>query len=76
VARRTVGSEWIDLFVEYEAAATLEARFWEEPEFGVIDSKIDGRCAHDAFLRRRNVAVKAGAETKVTGGSSVDPEDS
>lgn len=39
---------------------------WETVEYGLVYSKMDGPCAHDAFLRAFCEAVKEDAEQKMT----------
>jgi putative hydrolase of HD superfamily len=46
---------------------------WEPLEYGLVYTKMDERCAHDAFLRRLLSGVRATAETKMReGGVDVD----
>jgi 5'-deoxynucleotidase YfbR-like HD superfamily hydrolase len=46
---------------------------WEPVEHGLVYSKMDQRCAHDAFLRHLMVGVRAAAESKMReGGVDVD----
>ena len=45
---------------------------WEEIEYGLVYTKMDGYCAHDRFLRTFCAAVKTMAEEKMARGG-VDP---
>jgi putative hydrolases of HD superfamily len=46
---------------------------WEPVEHGLVYSKMDERCAHDAFLRQLLVGIRATAKTKMReGGVDVD----
>ena len=81
------GQEIFELWHEFEAHATAEARFataldnlevqiqhnladfgtWEPIEYDLVYTKMDARCAHDAFLTALCNAVKAQAEAKMVG---------
>jgi putative hydrolase of HD superfamily len=41
---------------------------WEPVEHGLVYTKMDERCAHDAFLRQLLVGVRTAAETKMREG--------
>lgn len=41
---------------------------WEPIEYDLVYTKMDARCAHDAFLTALCNAVKAQAEAKMVGG--------
>ena len=46
---------------------------WEPVEHGLVYTKMDDRCAHDAFLQRLLAGIRATAETKMRdGGVDVD----
>lgn len=46
---------------------------WEPIEHGLVYTKMDERCAHDAFLKQLLVGIRATAETKMrAGGIDVD----
>jgi len=46
---------------------------WEPVEHGLVYTKMDERCAHDAFLRQLLVGVRTAAETKMReGGVDLD----
>jgi 5'-deoxynucleotidase YfbR-like HD superfamily hydrolase len=46
---------------------------WEPIEHGLVYTKMDERCAHDAFLRHLVAGIRAAAETKMReGGVDVD----
>ena len=45
---------------------------WEPVEYGLVYTKMDERCAHDAFLRRLLAGIRAAAETKMREGG-IDP---
>jgi putative hydrolases of HD superfamily len=46
---------------------------WEPVEHGLVYTKMDERCAHDAFLRQLVLGVRTAAETKMReGGVDVD----
>jgi putative hydrolases of HD superfamily len=80
------GQEIFELFHEFEAHETAEAKFanaldnlevqiqhnladfetWEPIEYDLVYTKMDKRCAHDAFLTALCDAVKAQAEAKMT----------
>lgn len=80
-----LGPEFYDLFHEFEAAETAEARLakaldnlevqiqhnladfstWEEIEYGLVYSKMDGPTAYDPFLTALREQIKADAEDKM-----------
>lgn len=82
------GQEIFELWHEFEAHATDEAKFataldnlevqiqhnladfgtWEPIEYDLVYTKMDQRCAHDAFLTALCRAVKAQAEAKMAAG--------
>lgn len=60
--------------LEVQAQHNLaELSTWEPVEHALVYTKMDARCAHDAFLRQLLAGIRAAAETKMRdGGVDVD----